>query len=182
MATSYDVISGPPPQREFRLAGTALTAVTGGMLLWLAQTTDLVALMRSPVVVLLVLPVALGVMLIWLGVSGSEAKRRLARVDALGVQAGVFGLLPWDQVGRIERRGSGKQEVLVVLPNARKELRRIVPIGRSTVAPDRVLADVLAVVAEAGMTATYREDAHPGWDIAPTPRAAREVTPPQTGF
>ncbi|MAM60392.1 hypothetical protein [Maritimibacter sp. UBA3975] len=166
MTRDLEIIAAPPSFRTMRLIGAVFLALG---LIGIAQVamTDPEALWRTPTGALLAVPVLLGVMLGWVGLTETHMRRRLAHLSAEGAQVGVHARLPWDRIVRIERRGSGTYETLTLFPAGKRELRRPIPIGRAENAPDMIVGEVLAFMEQAGVTATLaQKGARDVWEVA----------------
>jgi hypothetical protein len=153
MTREIEIVAAPPSFRTMRWLGAAFLAL-GAICLVNVATTDPALLWVTPLGVLCTVPVLIGVMLGWVGLTETHMRRRLAHLNREGAQVGVHGRLPWDRIVRVERRGSDMSETLTLFPAGKRELRRPIPIGRAEGTPDEMVQDILALMEAAGLTVT----------------------------
>ncbi|WP_298498152.1 hypothetical protein [uncultured Maritimibacter sp.] len=183
MPTRTDIHARPLPRRPLRRDGLALVTLGLVGIGTLVASGGAAVTGSAPLIVFLVLPVMLGVAFLAVSYGSARTERRIATVDMLGVEAGVFGLLPWDQIARIERRAPDwlREEALIVRPKDGHDARRVIHIGRSARAPEDVVRDVLEVLEEAGMRASYVDarapTERPVWAVTTAKRPARQRPP-----
>lgn len=154
MTEKLEIVAAPPSFRAMRLIGAVFFAL-GAICIVQVAFKDATTLWTTPLGVILAVPVLIGVMLGWVGLTETHMRRRLALITAEGVQVGVHGVLPWDHVVRVERRGSGTYETLTLFPSGKRELRRPIPIGRAETPPDMIVGEVLRYMENAGLTVTH---------------------------
>ncbi len=154
MTNTLEIHAAPPSFRTMRWIGAAFLAL-GVICIFNVATTDLDALWKTPLGVILAVPVLIGVMLGWVGLTETHMRRRLALLTPEGAQVGVHGLIPWSHIVRVERRGSGTYETLTLFPSGKRELRRPIPVGRAEASPDMIVGEVLALIGNAGLTVTH---------------------------
>lgn len=154
MTKTLEIYAAPPSFKSMRLIGAAFLAL-GLICIANVAMTEVEALWRTPLGSLLAVPVLIGVMLGWVGLTETHMRRRLALLTEEGAQVGVHGLIPWHKIERIERRGSGTYETLTLFPSGKRELRRPIPIGRAENAPDMIVGEVLGLMKNAGLTVTH---------------------------
>ncbi|MBV7378584.1 hypothetical protein [Maritimibacter dapengensis] len=97
------------------------------------------------------LPLVVGLVLTYVGFTGTHMRRRIARIDETGAQVGVHEHLGWDKVSRIERRGSGQTDTLILFSDERRVLRRPIPVGRAERSADDLVMAILAHAEKAGL-------------------------------
>ncbi|MEC7764531.1 MAG: hypothetical protein VX874_21690 [Pseudomonadota bacterium] len=180
MTKELEIYAAPPSFRSMRLIGAVFLAI-GVICIANVATTEVEALWRTPLGAILAVPMLIGVMLGWVGLTETHMRRRLALLTSEGAQVGVHGLIPWDHIVRIERRGSGTYETLTLFPSGKRELRRPIPVGRAETSPDMIVGEVLALMENAGLTVTHApKEQFIGqrdvWDV--TGGAAPEPTKP----
>lgn len=166
MTKEREIYAAPPSFRTMRWLGLAFL-VLGGVLMARLAADDIALLWTKPVGVISVVPVLIGIMLGWVGLSETHMRRRLARLTDEGAQVGVHIMLPWSRVVRVERRGSGTYETLTLFPAGKREVRRPIPIGRAEGAPEEIVEDVMNFLRDANLTVTSApaEGAREVWTV-----------------
>lgn len=144
--------SRPPNMSGMRLAGAVFLALFAlGALMLLLRGAETVT---TPQVILTAIPLVVGLMLIYVGFTGDRMRRRLAVIDRSGAQVGVHAHLAWDQVARIERRGSGAFDTLILYPAHRHMIRRPIPVGRADGKAEDLVQDILSLAQAGGLALT----------------------------
>lgn len=143
------IVTAKPPRMDAMLAGGVFLLGAGaGANLWvgLSRPEALVSFWS----VLLWLPFALGGAMLWVGLTGDKMRRPLATLTREGAQVGTQLTLAWGDVARIERRGSGTRDTLILHSDKPRETRRVIPVGRAEGDPDALVSQIMALARQGG--------------------------------